>query len=103
MVKLPWIPSEADMAATAGSGCDKPIRHRVMLAFAYDAALRREAAVLGAQRRRRPDVSNPATTPISNHTGSGRDNSVPHTLRHQRLLITIQPAVTLGQQHIIGE
>ncbi|MGH3591804.1 MAG: tyrosine-type recombinase/integrase, partial [Pseudonocardiaceae bacterium] len=42
MVKLPWIPAEQqwlDVLAVFGA---EPIRNRVMLALAYDAALRRE-------------------------------------------------------------
>ncbi|MFE2867849.1 tyrosine-type recombinase/integrase [Embleya sp. NPDC059259] len=42
LVKLPWIPSEQqwlDVLAAAGA---EPIRNKVMLALAYDAALRRE-------------------------------------------------------------
>ena len=42
MTKLPWIPSEAAVAATAGGRRGEPVRNRVMLALAYDAALRRE-------------------------------------------------------------
>ena len=42
LTKLPWIPSEQqwlDVLAVAGA---EPVRNRVMLALAYDAALRRE-------------------------------------------------------------
>jgi integrase/recombinase XerD len=42
MVKLPWIPSEAEWLRLLGVFADEPIRNRVMLALAYDAALRRE-------------------------------------------------------------
>ena len=42
MVKLPWIPSEAEWLKLLGVVADEPIRNRVMLALAYDAALRRE-------------------------------------------------------------
>jgi integrase/recombinase XerD len=42
MVKLPWIPSEAEWLKLLGIVADEPIRNRVMLALAYDAALRRE-------------------------------------------------------------
>lgn len=40
--RLPWIPSEADWQAILAVTREEPIRNRVMLAFAYDAALRRE-------------------------------------------------------------
>ena len=42
MVKLPWIPSEAEWLRLLGVVAEEPIRNRVMLALAYDAALRRE-------------------------------------------------------------
>jgi integrase len=42
MVKLPWIPSEAEWLRLLAVFADEPIRNRVMLALAYDAALRRE-------------------------------------------------------------
>lgn len=40
--RLPWIPGEADWQAILAATRDEPIRNRVMLAFAYDAALRRK-------------------------------------------------------------
>jgi integrase/recombinase XerD len=42
MVKLPWIPSEAEWLRLLAEFAREPIRNRVMLALAYDAALRRE-------------------------------------------------------------
>lgn len=42
MVKLPWIPSEADWLEVLGVFRTEPIRNRLMLALAYDSALRRE-------------------------------------------------------------
>jgi integrase/recombinase XerD len=42
MVKLPWIPGEAEWLRVLGVFRDEPARNRVMLALAYDAALRRE-------------------------------------------------------------
>ncbi|WP_328439698.1 tyrosine-type recombinase/integrase [Nocardia puris] len=42
MVKLPWIPSEAEWLRLLEAFAAEPIRNRVMLALAYDAALRRE-------------------------------------------------------------
>ncbi len=42
MVKLPWIPGEAEWLQVLGAFRDEPVRNRVMLALAYDAALRRE-------------------------------------------------------------
>jgi len=40
--RLPWIPSEEEWQAVLTVARDEPIRNRVMLALAYDAALRRE-------------------------------------------------------------
>jgi integrase/recombinase XerD len=42
MVKLPWIPSEAEWLRVLEVFRVEPVRNRVMLALAYDAALRRE-------------------------------------------------------------
>jgi integrase len=42
MVKLPWIPAEAEWLRVLEVFRDEPARNRVMLALAYDAALRRE-------------------------------------------------------------
>ena len=42
MAKLPWIPSEAEWLRVLEVFCGEPVRNRVMLALAYDAALRRE-------------------------------------------------------------
>ena len=41
MVKLPWIPAEA-VGRYWRCSREEPLRNRVMLALAYDAALRRE-------------------------------------------------------------
>lgn len=40
--KLPWIPNEAQWQAILEAARGEPARNRVMLALAYDAALRRE-------------------------------------------------------------
>lgn len=42
MVKLPWIPSEEEWSQVLDVFCGEAIRNRLMLALAYDAALRRE-------------------------------------------------------------
>ena len=42
LTKLPWIPSERQWADILGIAAKEPVRNRVMLALAYDAALRRE-------------------------------------------------------------
>ena len=42
LTKLPWIPTEQQWVRILDVARDEPIRNRVMLALAYDAALRRE-------------------------------------------------------------
>jgi len=42
MVKLPWIPAESEWARLLDAFGREPIRNRLMLALAYDSALRRE-------------------------------------------------------------
>ena len=42
MVKLPWIPAESEWARLLELFGREPIRNRLMLALAYDSALRRE-------------------------------------------------------------
>ena len=42
MVKLPWIPGEPSGCRSWRCSGGEPVRNRVMLALAYDAALRRE-------------------------------------------------------------
>jgi site-specific recombinase XerD len=40
--RLPWIPSDAEWRAVLAAARAEPLRNRLMLALAYDAALRRE-------------------------------------------------------------
>jgi site-specific recombinase XerD len=42
MVKLPWIPAESEWLQVLGVFRAEPVRNRLMLALAYDSALRRE-------------------------------------------------------------
>ncbi|MBT2401679.1 site-specific integrase [Streptomyces sp. ISL-100] len=42
LTKLPWIPSDQQWLDVLTVARDEPVRNRVMLALAYDAALRRE-------------------------------------------------------------
>ena len=42
LTKLPWIPSEQKSLGILQVAREEPVRNRVMLALAYDAALRRE-------------------------------------------------------------
>jgi integrase/recombinase XerD len=50
LVKLPWIPDEQQWAAILQTAADEPARNRVMLALAYDAALRRRSCASSAPR-----------------------------------------------------
>jgi integrase/recombinase XerD len=42
LTKLPWIPTESQWLELLAVAAGEPARNRVMLALAYDAALRRE-------------------------------------------------------------
>ena len=42
LTKLPWIPTESQWLQLLAVAAGEPVRNRVMLALAYDAALRRE-------------------------------------------------------------
>jgi integrase/recombinase XerD len=42
LTKLPWIPTEQQWREILAVAAEEPVRNRVMLALAYDAALRRE-------------------------------------------------------------
>ncbi|WP_241678718.1 site-specific integrase [Streptomyces lasalocidi] len=53
LVKLPWIPSDQQWKAILAVAAAEPVRTRLMLALAYDAALRREE-LLAAYRRPGP-------------------------------------------------
>jgi integrase/recombinase XerD len=46
LVKLPWIPDEQQWWQVLAVAASEPVRNRVMLALAYDAALRREELCL---------------------------------------------------------
>ena len=60
LVKLPWIPDERQWAAVLRTAADEPVRNRVMLALAYDAALRREELCLLRHRGYRPGPADAA-------------------------------------------
>jgi len=44
--KLPWIPTDAEWNSLVTAAREEPLRNRLMFAFAYDAALRREELCL---------------------------------------------------------
>src|SRR6266536_2695470 len=45
VVKAPWIPNENAWARVLAAAVDEPLRNRLMIALAYDGALRREELV----------------------------------------------------------
>jgi hypothetical protein len=47
MVKLPWIPAESEWLRLREAFRLEPIRNRLVLALAYDSALRREEYIWG--------------------------------------------------------
>ena len=60
LTRLPWIPGEQEWLRLLEEARREPPRNRLMLALAYNAALRREDAVLAARRRRRPGAPHAA-------------------------------------------
>ena len=82
--RLPWIPNEADWQAILAAMREEPIRNRVMLAFAYDAALRREE-LCGV----RTDDIDPSTRVLrirAENTKGRRDRIVPYSATSGTLL-----------------
>src|SRR5659263_260688 len=59
LTKLPWIPTEQQWVRILDVARDEPIRNRVMLALAYDAALP-GGAVFAVHRRSRPGTPDSA-------------------------------------------
>jgi integrase/recombinase XerD len=92
--RLPWIPSEPDWQAILAATRQEPIRNRVMLAFAYDAALRREE--LCGIRTDDIDPSHRVLRVRAENTKGRRDRVVPYSatsgtllqqyLHHRRML-----------------
>lgn len=83
MVKLPWIPAEAEWRRILQVCAGEPVRNRLMLALAYDAALRREelcsryARMISTRRigrcgcgRRRPRRAGNGWCPTRHRQGS---------------------------------
>ena len=107
MVKLPWIPSEQewlDVLAVFGA---EPIRNRLMLALAYDAALRREELC-----SLRTDDLDPAYRTLrvrAETTKTRRERVVPYSaptglllaeyLRHRATLSRSRGPLFLSQSH----
>ena len=77
MVKLPWIPAEAEWLRVLEVFRVEPIRNRVMLALAYDAALRREE--LCALRTDDLDPAYRTLRVRAETTKTGRERVVPYS------------------------
>ena len=75
--RLPWIPNEADWRSILAATVVQPIRNRTMLAFAYDAALRREE--LCALHTDDIDPSSRTLRIRAENTKGRRDRVVPYS------------------------
>jgi site-specific recombinase XerD len=82
--RLPWIPNEPDWQAILAATRQEPIRNRVMLAFAYDAALRREE--LCGLRTDDIDPSHRVLRIRGENTKGRRDRIVPYSATSAALL-----------------
>jgi integrase/recombinase XerD len=95
--KLPWIPNEEDWRSVLAAARQEPIRNRVMLAFAYDAGLRREE-LCGL----RSDDIDPARRTLrvrAESTKGRRERVVPYSASSSELLLRyLQHRRTLGQK-----
>lgn len=82
--RLPWIPNEVDWQSILAATVAQPIRNRTMLAFAYDAALRREE-LCGLQT----DDIDPSSRTLrirAENTKGRRDRVVPYSSASDALL-----------------
>jgi len=82
--RLPWIPNDADWHAVLAATREESIRNRVMLAFAYDAALRREELC-----RLCTDDIDPSSRMLricAENTKGRRDRMVPYSVASSNLL-----------------
>ena len=82
--KLPWIPNEDDWHSVLAAACHEPIRNRVMLAFAYDAGLRREE--LCSLRSDDIDPSRRTLRIRAETTKGRRERVVPYSVSSSELL-----------------
>jgi integrase/recombinase XerD len=82
--KLPWIPTEMDWQSILSATRAEPIRNRAMLAFAYDAALRREE--LCGLRTDDIDPSHRMLRIRAENTKGRRDRIVPYSAASGDLL-----------------
>jgi len=95
--KLPWIPNEDDWQSILTAARQEPIRNRVMLAFAYDAGLRREE--LCSVRSDDIDPSRRTLRIRAETTKGRRERIVPYSVASSELLHHyLQHRRTLGQR-----
>jgi integrase/recombinase XerD len=95
--KLPWIPNEDDWHSILHVARLEPIRNRVMLAFAYDAGLRREE--LCSLRTDDIDPSRRTLRIRAETTKGRRERIVPYSVSSSELLRGyLQHRRTLGQR-----
>jgi integrase/recombinase XerD len=107
MVKLPWIPSEQEWLDVLAVFRAEPVRNRLMLALAYDAALRREELCC-----LRTDDLDPAHRTLrvrAETTKTRRERVVPYSaptglllaeyLRHRSTLSRSRGPLFLSQSH----
>ncbi|MGD0096950.1 MAG: tyrosine-type recombinase/integrase [Terracidiphilus sp.] len=94
--KLPWIPNEDEWNLILDTARREPIRNRVMLAFAYDAGLRREE--LCGLRSDDIDPSRRMLRIRAETTKGRRERVVPYSAASSELLHHyLQHRRTLGQ------
>jgi site-specific recombinase XerD len=95
--KLPWIPNEDDWHSILTAARQEAIRNRVMLAFAYDAGLRREE--LCSLRSDDIDPSQRTLRVRAESTKGRRERIVPYSVTSSELLHHyLQHRRTLGQK-----
>ena len=95
LTKLPWIPSEQQWLRLLEEARREPVRNRVMLALAYDAALRREELC-----SLRTDDVDPAhrTLRIRAETTKNRlERVVPYSAADRGAAVGVPRAPGLGQ------
>jgi len=107
MVKLPWIPSEQEWLDVLAVFRAEPVRNRLMLALAYDAALRREE--LCSLRTDDLDPAHRTLRVRAETTKTRRERVVPYSaatglllaeyLRHRSTLSRSRGPLFLSQSH----
>jgi integrase/recombinase XerD len=94
--KLPWIPNDEDWHCILTAARQEPIRNRIMLAFAYDAGLRREE--LCGLRSDDIDPSRRTLRIRAETTKGRRERIVPYSASSGELLLHY-----LGHRRSLGQ